>query len=178
MRMDPSPGEPASRWLAARSEEEIAPALEEHGEEPAAKAIAAAIAARNAAGRPLATTRELAALVLAAQGLDARTYRQAHAYARHPAARTFQALRIAVNREDEALAQLLRDLPWILRPGGRAAVISFHSGEDARVERAFEQGVAAGLYAWAAPPVTPSASERRTNPRSRSARLRAVVRAA
>ena len=96
---------------------------------------------------------------------------------RHPAARTFQALRIVVNREDEALAQLLRDLPWILRPGGRAALITFHSGEERRVEAAFARGRDAGLYASVSDTaVTPSPEEKRRNPRSRSARLLWAVR--
>ena len=124
----------------------------------------------------LAAERRL--IVLRAQGVDPSAFRQAHAYTRHPAARTFQALRVAVNREDEALAQLLRDLPWILRPGGRAAILAFHSGEERRVEEAFAAGRAAGLYAQvSATAQQASPQERRRNPRSRSARLRWALRA-
>jgi 16S rRNA (cytosine1402-N4)-methyltransferase len=178
MRMDRSRGATAAEWLAEAREKDIARVLKDHGDEPAATAIAAAIARRVAAGPPLATTGDLADVVLRAQGIDPRTFRQAHAYQRHPAARTFQALRIVVNREDEALAQLLRDLPWILRPGGRAALITFHSGEERRVAAAFAQGREAGLYASASDaPVAPSPEERRRNPRSRSARLSWAVRA-
>lgn len=83
-----------------------------------------------------------------------------------------------MNREDEALAQLLRDLPYLLNPGGRAAIISFHSGEDDRVAKAFEDGKTAGVYAeTSAAPQNPSGEERRMNPRARSARLRFAVRA-
>ena len=178
MRMDRTKGVPASQWLASASEAEIARTLTTHGDEPAAAEIAAAIATRAACGRLIETTRDLAEIVLRAQGIDARVFRQEHAYQRHPAARTFQALRIAVNREDESLAQLLRDLPWILRPGGRAAIIAFHSGEETRVTVAFEQGRAAGLYASICETAQqPSPEERRLNPRSRSARLRWAVRA-
>ncbi len=178
MRMDRSKGRPASEWLAAADEDEIAAALTTHGDEPAAARIAAAIVSRRASGPPLETTRDLAEIVLRAQGVDWRTFRQEHAFQRHPAARTFQALRIVVNREDEALLQLLRDLPWILRPGGRAAVIAFHSGEEDRVAASFEAGRASGLYAAICEtPLQPSPQEKRLNPRSRSARLRWAVRA-
>jgi 16S rRNA (cytosine1402-N4)-methyltransferase len=177
MRMDRGRGVSAAAWLAAASEAEIARMLSEHGDEPAAARIAAAIAARTASGPAIATTADLAAIVLRAQGVDPRTFRQADAFSRHPAARTFQALRIAVNHEDEALAQLLRDLPWILRPGGRAAFVSFHGGEDDRVAAAFAAGLAAGLYAAVSEaPILPSGAERVRNPRSRSARLRWAAR--
>jgi 16S rRNA (cytosine1402-N4)-methyltransferase len=178
MRMDRTKGRSAADWLATATESEIASALTSHGEEPAAALIASMIVTRRGAGVPLATTRDLAELVLRAQGVDARTFRQEHAYQRHPAARTFQALRIVVNREGEALSQLLRDLPWILRAGGRAAIISFHSGEETRVAAAFESGRAAGLYSSIAEAaLQPSPEERRRNPRSRSARLRWAIRA-
>jgi 16S rRNA (cytosine1402-N4)-methyltransferase len=178
MRMDRARGPTAAEWLAKSDEAEIARVLKDHGDEPAASAIASAIARRLAEGPPLAATRDLAEIVLRAQGLDPRTFRQAHAYQRHPAARTFQALRIVVNHEHEALAQLLRDLPWMLRPGGRAALITFHSGEEGRVAAAFAQGRDAGLYASVSDAsVTPSPEERRRNPRSRSARLLWAVRA-
>jgi 16S rRNA (cytosine1402-N4)-methyltransferase len=177
MRMDRRRGLPASEWLATVDESELARVLRDHGEEPAAEAVARAIAARVASGPPLETTGELASIVLRAKGVDPRTFRQAHAYQRHPAARTFQALRIAVNREDEALAQLLRDLPWLLRPGGRAAIIAFHSGEETRVAAALEQGRASGLFSSISETSTPPSPEERTrNPRSRSARLRWAVR--
>jgi 16S rRNA (cytosine1402-N4)-methyltransferase len=91
----------------------------------------------------------------------------------HPAARTFQALRLLVNRELANLRQLLRVLPQCLRPGGRAAIISFHSGEDRLVKAAFRAGLQAGVYARvAAEPLRANATERFANPRSRSAKLR------
>ena len=122
-------------------------------------------------------TADLVAAVLAAKRLPGTRFRRADGFTAHPAARTFQALRTVVNDEMQHLAQFVRDLPWIVRPGGRAAVITFHPGEERRVRAAFEQGVTRDL--WQAPlaePVAPRAEERRRNPRSRSARLHVAVR--
>ena len=91
----------------------------------------------------------------------------------HPASRTFQTLRILVNRELANLEQLLRVVPTLLRPGGRFAVISFHSGEDRLVKNAFRAGLHAGVYEKISPdPERASFAERTDNPRSRSAKLR------
>ncbi len=172
MRMDRSRGETAAEYLARVPEADLAEALSRHGDEPEAKRIAAAIASRRASGPPIERTRDVASIVLRAQGIDPRGYRQTDAADRHPAARTFQAIRIVVNREDEHLAALLRDLPFLLAPGGRAAIIAFHSGEEKRVAEAFAAGLAEGLYAAAdIAPLRPSPAEQRDNPRSRSARL-------
>jgi 16S rRNA (cytosine1402-N4)-methyltransferase len=95
----------------------------------------------------------------------------------HPATRTFQALRIAVNRELENLRGLLEKLPGLLSPGGRAAVISFHSLEDRLVKRAFQAAARCGTHRNLTPkPRTPSSEEIARNPRSRSAKLRAMER--
>jgi 16S rRNA (cytosine1402-N4)-methyltransferase len=91
--------------------------------------------------------------------------------------RTFQTLRIAVNDEFSALDALLRTLPLCLAPGGRVAILTFHSGEDRRVKKAFEAGLADGIYsAIAGDVVKPSAGEIRANPRASSAKLRWAVR--
>ncbi len=91
----------------------------------------------------------------------------------HPAARTFQALRILVNRELANLEQLLRVLPGVLKPGGRAAIISFHSGEDRLVKSWFRDGLRQGTYDLVAEePIRAGPEERLSNPRSRSAKLR------
>ncbi|MCX5794608.1 MAG: 16S rRNA (cytosine(1402)-N(4))-methyltransferase RsmH [Elusimicrobia bacterium] len=178
MRMDRSRGQTAADWLARADEAEIADALARFGDEPDAAAIAAALAALSAKGRSPRTTRELAAAVGAAKGLGAGRFVKKDAFSAHPAARTFQALRIVVNSEHEALAQLLRDLPWLLRCGGRAALLTFHSGEEALVGEALRAQAAAGL--WREPPaepLRPSPEEVRLNPRARSARLWRVARA-
>ena len=92
--------------------------------------------------------------------------------------RVFQALRIAVNDEFSALETFLRNLPACLNPGGRVAVLTFHSGEDRRVKKAFEAGLRDGLYSEIANEVVrPSAEERRANPRATSAKLRWARRA-
>jgi 16S rRNA (cytosine1402-N4)-methyltransferase len=118
----------------------------------------------------VATTRQLAALVRGALGPEEDP--------RGSLQRTFQALRIAVNDELGVLDQFLAQLPAALRPGGRVAILTFHSGEDRRVKKAFQSGLREGLYQRAAPePVRPSAEERQANPRASSAKLRWAVRA-
>lgn len=178
MRIDRSQGRTAAEWLASASEAEIADVLARFGDEPDAGRVAAALAALAAQGRAPKTTRELAAAVAAAKGAGAGGLRKKDAFSFHPAARTFQALRIAVNSEHESLSRLLRDLPRLLRPGGRAAFLTFHSGEEALVEGALRAQAAQGL--WRAPleaPIKPSPREVRENPRARSARLWRAVRA-
>ncbi|MFA6028635.1 MAG: 16S rRNA (cytosine(1402)-N(4))-methyltransferase RsmH [Elusimicrobiota bacterium] len=177
MRMDRSRGKTASQWLACASESEIADALVRYADEPDARAIASALAALAAEGRTPKTTWELVSAVGVAKGLGPGPFRKKDAFSVHPAARAFQALRIAVNSERDSLARLLRDLPSLLRPGGRAAFLTFHSGEEALVEASLREGAAAGL--WRAPleaPRKPSPEEVRRNPRSRSARLWRAVR--
>jgi 16S rRNA (cytosine1402-N4)-methyltransferase len=177
MRMDRSTGRTAAEWLAQASEKEIAEALTRYGDEPDAKAIAAALAGLSAQGRSPKTTAELAAAIGAAKGLGEGRVVKKDAFSAHPATRAFQALRIVVNSEREALGQLLRDLPSLLRPGGRVAFLTFHSGEEALVQAALREQAAAGL--WRAPPSDPlkaSPEEVRENPRARSARLWRVIR--
>ena len=123
-------------------------------------------------GRSPTTTAELASAISMAKGLGSRRFRKKDALSFHPAARTFQALRIAVNREHEALAQLLRDLPWLVRSGGRVVLLTFHAGEEALVAGTLREQFAAGL--WRSAPDGPekgSPEEVRANPRARSARL-------
>ena len=178
MRMDRSRGKTAAEWLAGAAKDEIAEALGRFGDEPDAGKIAAVLAALAARGRSPKTTAELAAAVGLAKGLGAGRRLKRDAFSAHPATRTFQALRIVVNSERQSLARLLRDLPRLVRPGGRAAFLTFHSGEEALVESALREQAAAGL--WRAPParpLRPSPREVRENPRARSARLWRVVRA-
>jgi 16S rRNA (cytosine1402-N4)-methyltransferase len=95
----------------------------------------------------------------------------------HPATRTFQALRIFVNRELDDLQELLKTAPQVLKPGGRLVIISFHSLEDRRVKDALREGAREGWYRLLTKkPVTPGAEEMGRNPRSRSAKLRAAER--
>ena len=173
MRMDTSRGRTAAQLLQTISEAELAEALRELGDEPQAERIAAALVA--ARGRePMISTGALAAII--SQAVDAGAWKLHPApgqWNTHPAARTFQVLRILVNRELANLEALLRQLPAYLRPGGVAAIISFHSGEDRRVKSALRHGAQTGVYtATASEPYRPSWQERTLNPRSRSAKLR------
>ena len=176
MRMDPGDGEPLGAWLARVSERELAGVIAKFGEERRARRIARAIVR----ARPLATTAELAAAVE-----RAAPSREASG---HPATRTFQALRIHLNREIECLEAALPAALEVLRPGGRLAVVSFHSLED-RVAKRFlraeskEAPGPRGLPAARPPrlrpvagPVRPSQEEVAVNPRARSAVLRAAER--
>ncbi len=177
MRMDRSSGRTAAAWLQAANESEIAAALAGYGDEPDAAAIARTLVALVREGRGPRTTFELASAVGVAKGFGPGRFVKKDPSAKHPAARTFQALRIAVNSEREALVSLLRDLPSLLRPGGRAAFLTFHSGEEALLRAALSEQAAGGL--WTALPAEPrraSPEEIRENPRSRSARLWRVVR--
>jgi 16S rRNA (cytosine1402-N4)-methyltransferase len=180
MRMDRSRGRTAAQLLASMTEGELAQALRDLGDEPQAERIARAVLAARERD-PLVRTGQLAQQVLEAT-LEDRGGRpwQLHPATRrwdlHPAARTFQALRILVNRELNNLEALLRAIPQCLRPGGRAAILTFHSGEDRLVKAAFRQGQYAGTYReTAAEPQRASPEERLANPRSRSAKLRWAI---
>lgn len=184
MRMDPSRGESAAEWLSRADERDIAEVLRDYGEERFAKQIAAAIAA--ARGRePIVSTRQLADIVASA----VRTREPGQ----DPATRSFQALRIFVNRELEEVSLMLPAATARLAEGGRLAVISFHSLEDRIVKRFLQSAarpdVPRDLPLMARempqPPLTivgraisPTDHECRANPRARSARLRVAERTA
>ena len=162
MRMNPQRGFPASALLQKTSPDALATLMQENADEPRANALAAALA-----GKTFATTRALAAAIRAA--LPQVSKDEADLAVR----RVFQALRIAVNDEFSAFDTLLRHLPSCLNPGGRVAVLTFHSGEDRRVKKAFEAGLRAGAYSEIAPEVIrPTPEERHDNPRSSPAKLR------
>jgi 16S rRNA (cytosine1402-N4)-methyltransferase len=180
MRMDQGRGQTAAQLLATIGEAELAQALAELGDEPEAARIARFLV-QNRKERRLERTGDLAEAVSAALGIDPSKWRLHPSRGKwntHPAARTFQALRLLVNREMESLDHLLRILPDCLRPGGKAAIISFHSGEDRRVKIAFRDGQRGGIFSEiSAEPLRPGAEERATNPRARSAKLRWARRA-
>jgi 16S rRNA (cytosine1402-N4)-methyltransferase len=182
MRMDRSRGRSAAQLLATLSQAELAQALRELGDEPDAERVAAIlVAARQQT--PLLRTSDVSRILLeASQPTEAKKPWQLHPapgrWNLHPAARTFQALRILVNRELANLEQLLRMLPSVLSPGGVAAIISFHSGEDRLVKAAFRDGLRQGIYQRISEePIRAGFAERTRNPRSRSAKLRWAAKA-
>jgi 16S rRNA (cytosine1402-N4)-methyltransferase len=170
MRMNPTRGEPASQLIASLSEEKLARVLQENADEPRARLIAALLKTR-----PVTTTEELSRRVRA--GIVAADPRAAKEDVETSIRRTCQALRIAVNDEFSALDAFLRNLPSCLASGGRVVVLTFHSGEDRRVKRAFDAGRREGFYAAISDEVVrASADEVRSNPRASSAKLRWAVR--
>lgn len=162
MRMNPQRGQSASALLQKVRPDALAVLLEENADEPNARLLATALA-----GKLFPTTRALADVVRAT--LPRLNRDDADLTVR----RVFQALRIAVNDEFSALESLLRLLPTCLNPGGRVAILTFHSGEDRRVKKAYEAGLRAGDYAEISQEVIrPTPAERDANPRSAPAKLR------
>jgi 16S rRNA (cytosine1402-N4)-methyltransferase len=175
MRMDRTRGRTAAELLKTLPAEELAACFRDLGDEPRADEIAAAVVARRQT-KPVERTKELRELIEAAAPVRVDRTPGAPPERKQllaPATRVFQALRILVNRELASLTHLLRVLPTLLKPGGTAAIISFHSGEDRLVKAAFRDGLRTGVYeAVSEEPVRPGFDERRENPRSRSAKLR------
>jgi len=170
MRMDPRSDRSARDYLAEVPEEALRDAIATDADQEGAPAIARAICLRRGA---IATTRDLAEAILSAfpdlEFKDPEMQRILR--------RSFQAIRIEVNAEFSSLDALLGALPSCLNPGGRAAFLAFHSGEDKRVEAAFAAGMADGLYSSISPePIRPGKEERYSNPRSSSAKLRWAIR--
>ncbi len=162
MRMNPRRGQSAAALLVRSSSESLAELFKTNADEPRARELAAVLAQRS-----FTTTRELTDAIRAASPETAKD--EVDLTVR----RVFQALRIAVNDEFSALNALLRSLPTCLNPGGRVAILTFHSGEDRRVKQAFAAGLRDGTYAEIARDVIrPTAEERHDNPRSSSAKLR------
>ena len=169
MRFDPSRGRTAAELLADASEEELAAILFEHGEERHARRIARRIVERRHRV-PIQTTADLV------DAVKAGVPRAAWSRRTHVATRTFQALRIVVNEEPEALREALGAAPELLEGGGRLGVISFHSGEDRAVKHAFRALRDRGFAPLEPSPITASDDETRENPRARSAKLRVLQR--
>jgi 16S rRNA (cytosine1402-N4)-methyltransferase len=184
MRMDPSSGEPtAADLLADLPEVEIANIIYRYGEERFSRRIAKRIVEKREAGDPVSTTKQLAELV-------ARSVRRGKKDKIHPATKTFQALRIAVNHETEILEQFIVDSIDLLKIDGRLVVITFHSLEDRIVKQTFQRlsgkcfcppripqctcGAKKQVEVLTRKPLAPSVEEMESNPRSRSAKLRAV----
>jgi 16S rRNA (cytosine1402-N4)-methyltransferase len=161
MRFNSNDKTTAADLVNSLDEKELADLIFEYGEERASRRLARAIVD----ARPLSTTRQLAEVIERALGRRGRI---------HPATRTFQALRIAVNRELEVLDHVLPQVVETLKPGGRVAIISFHSLEDRRVKNFFR--LSERLRVLTKHPIQPADKEIAANPRSRSAKLRVAER--
>lgn len=169
MRMDATTGPTAAELLAAAAEGELADAIYRFGEERRSRAVARAIVAARERG-PIETTGQLAAVVRRVTGRGGWQRID-------PATRTFQAIRIWVNRELDGLDRFLLELSGRLRAGARFVVLTFHSLEDRTVKHVFrELAQDGGFHVLTKKPLTASADEVRQNPRARSAKLRAIER--
>ncbi|MFO1021587.1 MAG: 16S rRNA (cytosine(1402)-N(4))-methyltransferase [Planctomycetales bacterium] len=187
MRMNPLRGQSAAALLSKLDVEELAELLTENADEPRAAEVAERILKAHER-TPLKTTQELAEVVRGTASRRSASRSSGGGTSRGSkrsgddeetedrVRRVFQALRIAVNDEFGALDELLRTLPYCMKPGGRVAILTFHSGEDRRVKQAFKAGLQAGTYEKIAEEVIrASGQERRDNPRSSSAKLRYAV---
>lgn len=176
LRLNPRSGKPASAVLKTISQEKLETLLVENADEPNAAAIAKAIVTQTSKGEEIKTTHQLREIIKEAlHFLPADTRMEG---VKKACTRCFQALRIEVNNEFGVLEKFLDKLPGALAPGGRVAILTFHSGEDRRVKKSFQELFRANIYSEVAPdPIRPSAEEIFSNPRARSAKLRWAIKA-
>lgn len=176
LRLNPTVGVTAAQRLRELEEDELAGMLVENADEPYAEQIARTVMQTFRKGDKIETTRQLAGVIeQALLFLPASERKEA---VKKSCQRTFQALRIDVNSEFEVLYAFLEKLPTVLKSGGRAAILTFHSGEDRLVKKAFRQGQREGVYSEVARDVIrPSAEECFRNPRAHSTKMRWAIRA-
>lgn len=175
LRMNPEKGITAAERLRTIDVQELEGMLMENADEPYAALIAEAVVTEIQKGREIAATKDLRDII--AQTLDFLPAVEKKEAVKKSCQRTFQALRIDVNSEFEVLYEFLDKLPHILAPGGRAAILTFHSGEDRLVKKSFKQYQREGLYSEIAKDVIrPSAEECARNSRARSTKMRWAVR--
>lgn len=176
LRLDPTAGVSAAQRLQELSEEELAELLTENADEPYAEQIARAVTAVRRRGGEISTTRQMAGVVENALSFLPAGERKEGV--KKACQRCFQALRIDVNSEFEVLYSFLEKLPGVLASSGRAAVLTFHSGEDRLVKKAFQQFYREGIYREISTEVIrPSAEECFQNPRAKSTKMRWAIRA-
>ncbi len=176
LRLNPTKGTTAAQRLLELEEQELVGMLEENADEPYAQRIAQEIMAAFRRGEEIETTRQLAAMIERALAfLPKKEQKEA---VKKSCQRVFQALRIDVNSEFEVLYSFLEKLPKVLKSGGRVAVLTFHSGEDRLVKKAFRQYSREGIYSEVSRDVIrPSSEECYQNPRARSTKMRWAIRA-
>lgn len=178
LRLNPDKGEPASARLAGMNRDEIIGMLVENSDEPYAEKITAEILRRRKKGNPVKTTTDLRDAVTSALSFLPDNA-QKKELVKKTCQRVFQALRIDVNSEFEVLDAFLQKLPGILKEGGRVAILTFHSGEDRMVKKAFAQYYKEGIFSEISTEVVrPSAEECSANPRARSTKMRWAIRGA
>ncbi len=176
LRLDPLKGISASERLKNMSPEEMEGMFIENSDEPHAKVIAQAIFEKTSQGIEISTTTLLKEII--AEALKFLPEKTRKEDIKKSCQRCFQALRIDVNSEFDVLYEFLEKLPEVLAPGGRVAILSFHSGEDRLVKKSFKNFFREGIYSEIAPsPIRPSAEECNTNSRARSAKLRWAIKA-
>jgi 16S rRNA (cytosine1402-N4)-methyltransferase len=176
LRLNPSKGKSAASLLKTISLESLEALLVENSDEAFSRPIAKAIVTSLSGGAVIETTTQLRTIIAAA--LDMRPLPTRKNDIKKACQRCFQALRIEVNDEFGVLDQFLEKLPAALAPGGKVAVLSFHSGEDRRVKKSFQYLYRAGIYsAIASDPIRPSTEECYSNPRARSAKFRWAIKA-
>lgn len=176
LRLDPEKGESAAERLREVSYEELVVMFQENSDEPYAEEIATVIMKRNRTKNYVETTTQMKDAIEEALAFVPEKDRKEAV--KKSCQRCFQALRIDVNSEFEVLYDFLDKLPDALRPGGKVAILTFHSGEDRLVKRAFKAGAKAGVYSEVSKDVIrPSAEECARNPRARSTKMRWAVKA-
>lgn len=176
LRLDPEKGESAAERLREVSYEELVGMFQENSDEPYAEEIATVIMKRNRTKNYVETTIQMKEAI--EEALSFVPEKERKEAVKKSCQRCFQALRIDVNSEFEVLYDFLDKLPDALRPGGRVAILTFHSGEDRLVKRAFKAGAKAGVYSEVSKDVIrPSAEECARNPRARSTKMRWAVKA-
>ena len=176
LRLDPEKGESAAERLREVSYEELVGMFQENSDEPYAEEIATVIMKRNRTKNYVETTTQMKDAIEEALAFVPEKDRKEAV--KKSCQRCFQALRIDVNSEFEVLYDFLDKLPDALRPGGKVAILTFHSGEDRLVKRAFKVGAKAGVYSEVSKDVIrPSAEECARNPRARSTKMRWAVKA-
>ena len=176
LRLNQEKGISAAERLAQIEEDELAGMLWENSDEPYAEELAHAIVTERKHGKPIDTTTRLREVI--EETLSFLPEKEKKDTVKKTCQRTFQALRIDVNNEFEVLYEFMEKLPGALKPGGRAAILTFHSGEDKLVKKALKQGYKEGIYSEIANDVVrPSAEECAQNGRARSTKMRWAVRA-
>ncbi|WP_041139730.1 16S rRNA (cytosine(1402)-N(4))-methyltransferase RsmH [Beduini massiliensis] len=176
LRLNPQKGIPASQRLKELTKAQLEQLFIENSDEPYAKEIARHIDSYLKAGQPIETTTQLYNII--EKSLSFISSNERKEVVKKSAARVFQALRIEVNNEFDVLYEFMEKLPFILKPGGKAAILTFHSGEDRIVKKAFKEMKNLGIYSEAAREVIrPSKEECHINSRAKSTKMRWAVKA-